>query len=275
VWNLRVSGWTLRIGELAELAGVTTRTLRHYEKAGVLAPPKRSANGYRTYPASALLDVLEIRRLQSAGLSLNETAAVRGDAADGQDDSLLDRLHRADAELEAEIELLTARRAALQQLRAAVADGDAVLANCEPGSFGTITNELRRLGVSERAIDEQRRAWSALQAVRLPAHWQAVVTAGLSELEESPTVAGFAEVLDLVASLRDLDPLDAAVMEAGERIAALVVGMPAARSPLALAALDSLPILAVVASCFTAAQIAALLHALQRLRVPPLIESGA
>ena len=36
------------IGELAELAGVSTRTLRHYESLGLLVP-QRAHNGYRSY----------------------------------------------------------------------------------------------------------------------------------------------------------------------------------------------------------------------------------
>ena len=36
-----------RSGELAELAGISTDTLRHYERKGVLAHPLRKANAYR------------------------------------------------------------------------------------------------------------------------------------------------------------------------------------------------------------------------------------
>jgi DNA-binding transcriptional MerR regulator len=38
----------MRIGELARQAGVSTRTLRHYEGLGLLTP-RRTANGYRDY----------------------------------------------------------------------------------------------------------------------------------------------------------------------------------------------------------------------------------
>jgi DNA-binding transcriptional MerR regulator len=39
----------MRIGELAERAGTTTRTLRYYESRGLL-PARRAVNGYRTPP---------------------------------------------------------------------------------------------------------------------------------------------------------------------------------------------------------------------------------
>ena len=65
-----------RSGELAELAGVSTDTLRHYEYKGVLAHPLRKTNGYRQYPASALPRVRLIRRALAVGFTLDELAAV-------------------------------------------------------------------------------------------------------------------------------------------------------------------------------------------------------
>jgi|ERR1700686_4349123 len=65
-----------RSGELAELAGVSTDTLRHYEHKGVLARPLRKANDYRQYPATALQRVRLIRRALAVGFTLDELAAV-------------------------------------------------------------------------------------------------------------------------------------------------------------------------------------------------------
>jgi DNA-binding transcriptional MerR regulator len=65
-----------RSGELAELAGVSSDTLRHYERKGVLARPLRKANDYRQYPASALNRVRLIRRALAVGFTLDELASV-------------------------------------------------------------------------------------------------------------------------------------------------------------------------------------------------------
>ena len=65
-----------RSGELAELAGVSTDTLRHYERKGVLARPLRKANDYRQYPATALHRVRLIRRALAVGFTLDELATV-------------------------------------------------------------------------------------------------------------------------------------------------------------------------------------------------------
>lgn len=64
----------LLAGELAKLAGVSTDTLRHYERKGVLPEPVRLSNGYRKYPASSLERVRLIRRALSLGFTLDELA---------------------------------------------------------------------------------------------------------------------------------------------------------------------------------------------------------
>jgi DNA-binding transcriptional MerR regulator len=62
----------MRIGELAERAGTTTRALRYYESRGLL-PARRAVNGYRTYDESDLLLLRQIRTLQDFGFDLEET----------------------------------------------------------------------------------------------------------------------------------------------------------------------------------------------------------
>lgn len=62
----------LQIGEVARHAGVTTATVRYYERAGVLPKPLRSPGGYRLYSPRAVEELLFIRRAQSIGFSLDE-----------------------------------------------------------------------------------------------------------------------------------------------------------------------------------------------------------
>ncbi|MEW2630900.1 MerR family transcriptional regulator [Streptomyces sp. NPDC048389] len=62
----------MRIGELAERAGTTTRTLRYYESRGLL-PARRAVNGYRTYDEDDLRLLRQIRTLQDFGFDLEET----------------------------------------------------------------------------------------------------------------------------------------------------------------------------------------------------------
>lgn len=62
----------MRIGELAQRTGTTTRALRFYEDQGLLVA-RRSANGYREYDEDDLQLVKEIQTLQTVGLTLEET----------------------------------------------------------------------------------------------------------------------------------------------------------------------------------------------------------
>ncbi|WP_212909015.1 MerR family transcriptional regulator [Streptomyces sp. TS71-3] len=62
----------MRIGELAQRAGTTTRTLRYYESRGLL-PARRGPSGHRTYDESDLVLLRQIRTLQEFGFGLEET----------------------------------------------------------------------------------------------------------------------------------------------------------------------------------------------------------
>ena len=66
----------LRSGELARLAGVSTDTLRHYERKGLLIRPRRSDNRYREYLASDLDRVRLVRAALGIGFSLDELARI-------------------------------------------------------------------------------------------------------------------------------------------------------------------------------------------------------
>ncbi|KIH99664.1 MerR family transcriptional regulator [Streptomonospora alba] len=65
----------MRIGELAERAGVSARSLRYYEEQGLLTST-RSASGQRHYGDSDVDRVLLLRRLFNAGLSSRTIAEL-------------------------------------------------------------------------------------------------------------------------------------------------------------------------------------------------------
>ncbi|MCU1495382.1 MAG: transcriptional regulator, MerR family [Acidimicrobiaceae bacterium] len=67
----------LRIGEAAQRAGVSERTLRYYEEIGLLVPAGHSTGGCREYGAEELARVQQIRELQELiGLNLEEIRNV-------------------------------------------------------------------------------------------------------------------------------------------------------------------------------------------------------
>jgi MerR family copper efflux transcriptional regulator len=63
-------------GELARLTGVSTDTLRHYERLGLVPKPQRTRGGYRQYTAESLERVRVIRRALSIGFSLPELTVI-------------------------------------------------------------------------------------------------------------------------------------------------------------------------------------------------------
>lgn len=66
----------MKIGQLAERTGVSTKAIRYYEEIGVLPEPQRSANGYRSYEPGAAERLAFIQDAQSAGLSLLEIQMI-------------------------------------------------------------------------------------------------------------------------------------------------------------------------------------------------------
>jgi len=62
----------LTIGKLARAAGVSTDTIRFYERRGLLSPPARTAANYRLYPDKDVLRLKFIKRAKALGFTLNE-----------------------------------------------------------------------------------------------------------------------------------------------------------------------------------------------------------
>jgi DNA-binding transcriptional MerR regulator len=105
----------LRIGEVADLAGVSTRTVRHYHQIGLLPEPARSANGYRGYELRDVVVLLRVRRLAELGLRLDEIAGVLADDAGRE---LRDILAELDTDLSEQERRIHLRRQRIAELLA-------------------------------------------------------------------------------------------------------------------------------------------------------------
>lgn len=64
----------LRVGQVAEAAGVNRETLRYYERRGLLAEPTRSPGGHRLYEAEVITVLRVIKAAQRLGFTLDEVA---------------------------------------------------------------------------------------------------------------------------------------------------------------------------------------------------------
>lgn len=67
------------VSELAELAGVTVRTLHHYDEIGLLTPNRRTAAGYRLYSREDLQRLQQIMFWRALGLPLAQTQQLLDD----------------------------------------------------------------------------------------------------------------------------------------------------------------------------------------------------
>ncbi|MEU7837169.1 MerR family transcriptional regulator [Nonomuraea sp. NPDC049129] len=105
----------MRIGELAALAGVSTRTVRHYHHLNLLPEPERLANGYREYRLRDAVALTRVRRLAELGMSLDE---IRDVLADDQGRELREVLLELDADLARQQETIGVRRNRLAALLA-------------------------------------------------------------------------------------------------------------------------------------------------------------
>lgn len=107
-----------RAGVFAELAGVTVRTLHHYDRLGLLTA-KRSSGGYRLYRAQDLERIEEIAALKLLGLPLAQIRQVLG----GKPDSLEKELARQRRALREKRSLIEAALSAIEDAEAAIREG--------------------------------------------------------------------------------------------------------------------------------------------------------
>lgn len=70
-----------KVGELARLAGVSVRTLHHYEEIGLLVPSSRTEAGHRLYAGSDVARLARIVGLTALGFSLEQARACLDDEA--------------------------------------------------------------------------------------------------------------------------------------------------------------------------------------------------
>ncbi|MCB9797198.1 MAG: MerR family transcriptional regulator [Alphaproteobacteria bacterium] len=166
---------TWRIGELAEAAGVTVRTLHHYEQLGLLTPA-RSEGGHRVYGAEDVQRLYRIRALAELGLHLSEVGRVLDAGGGGLPEVLLAHLERVDEELER----LRGLRARLQQVQAV-------------GDAGTLLDTLEAMARLNRHVERRPARPGALRT-----DWQGLGEALRARLQaglppEAPEVRALAQ----------------------------------------------------------------------------------
>jgi DNA-binding transcriptional MerR regulator len=185
-----------RAREFAELAGVTVRTLHHYDRLGLLKPSCRSDAGYRLYSQRDLAQLEQIVVLKFLGLPLKSIAKLLK-SEPGSLPDMLERQHNVLAhkrlELDRTIEAISAARATL--------DGDN-----EP-DWTLITQIIRRVGMqndtdwtakyfneeAKAQVEERKSLWSPELQERVTHEWNELfrdIDAALNEDPAGPVAQG-------------------------------------------------------------------------------------
>ncbi|MDA1256943.1 MAG: heavy metal-responsive transcriptional regulator [Chloroflexi bacterium] len=132
----------MKIGQLANRAGLTTKTIRYYEEIGLLPEARRTETGYRMYTESDLGRLNFIKKARELGLSLAEAGWVLDLRAQSQHPCrhVLALLERKLSEIDSVIADLTSFRAEVDELRQtsaanleSVSDEDAICGIIETG----------------------------------------------------------------------------------------------------------------------------------------------
>jgi DNA-binding transcriptional MerR regulator len=133
----------MRSGQLAHLTGVSTDTLRHYERLGLLPLPQRTAGNYREYAPTSQQRVELIQRALAIGFSLSELKTIlavrdKGGAPCHQARELL---NSKIAHVNRQIENLTLLRTELNRLSK---DWDTRLRRTKPGQAARLLETVQR-----------------------------------------------------------------------------------------------------------------------------------
>jgi DNA-binding transcriptional MerR regulator len=203
----------LHIGDVAKLAGVTPKTIRFYQRTGLLAEAARTESGYRLYNAADLIRLQQIRRLQSFGLSLKQIKDLLGEPQATQEHSLRAVLASLLQETEQEINRLEARRDRLQKLLAQEKLDEPVEL---PPSLVRAREKLGALAdeISPEMLRQEAKMFDALDAYNWSPEYDAMHERMMQTLSENPDF--FRQVLALetrLVALADLDPDDPAIGE--------------------------------------------------------------
>ncbi|MFH8786925.1 MerR family transcriptional regulator [Streptomyces roseoverticillatus] len=178
------------IGELAERAGVTVKTVRFYSDRGLLPEAGRSAGGHRRYGPEALGRLRLIRSLRALDLPVPDVGRVL-DREDAMEDALEDAVAGQLRELGSQLAALRWREAALQLVR-----------DCPAGERA---DRLRLVGAvsAPPSTAALARFWRGWLPPRLPARvLAAVVDQAVPQPPADPTpaqVLAFARLHALVS----------------------------------------------------------------------------
>ena len=179
----------INIGEMAKRAGVSVRTLRHYDAVGLLKPSCITQAGYRLYDQAALARLEQILYFRELGFALDEIKTMM----QSPDYDASEAMQRQKKLLE------------MQRLRI-----DAMIGRLDEAIMGMGAPRLEVFDVSEiekakrQYADEAKERWGSTAAYQESEKR----TAGYGKAEWQAIEAGMEQMFAQFAAVRDLDPAD-------------------------------------------------------------------
>lgn len=147
------------VGELAKRAGLTVRTLHHYEQMGLLRPSGRSESGYRRYGEADVLRLHRVLALRDAGLPLKEIGPLLdGEAPQPLAQVLHAQIAQIEAQLLAQEHVLQTLRNAAKRLQLHGDGGDAVQVLLDAMAM----RRIQERHLSPGQLRAMRRRWETL-----------------------------------------------------------------------------------------------------------------
>ena len=166
---------TYQIKDVAQLAGVSVRTLHHYDSIGLLVPEARTAAGYRLYADADLFRLQQILIGRELGLSLEEIRRALDDPRFDRKTALLDQKERLTERVRQTEAMIRAIDVALDALDDGGKKGTMKMEDLFEGfDPSRYEDEVRqKWGTSEALVESEKRTrrhtpddWKALKAER-------------------------------------------------------------------------------------------------------------
>ena len=151
----------MRIGDLARQTGLSTQTLRYYERRGIIVPTGRTASGYREYSPDAVTIVRFVQWLKALGFTLREVREYCSVLIqrDRRAPTLRSGVAAKAAEIERKIRELTLIRYKLQEIAECV---------CRSGECPLIAQVIGKPSLAQNANREEYSALPPRQRSQKP-----------------------------------------------------------------------------------------------------------
>lgn len=136
---------SLRAGELAQRAGLSVRTLHHYEDKGLLKPLRRTPSGHRLYGDESLAQLHKVLALKQLGMSLEE---IRDWLSNGRF-SVLDAVRMQKKRVAGQMQMLKTVERRLNTIEKRMADADQI-------SVDDVLEALEAMQMFEKYYSEEQ-----------------------------------------------------------------------------------------------------------------------